>query len=53
MKRPTLVKPNVVVERLALLLRIREVPGSNLARSSAILPEIFVVLLSYSWQMPE
>jgi hypothetical protein len=33
--------PNVVVEWLTLLLRIRKVPGSNLARRPAILTEVF------------
>jgi hypothetical protein len=33
--------PNFVVEWLTLLVRIREVPGSNLARSRTILIEVF------------
>jgi hypothetical protein len=43
--------PNVVVEWLAFLLRIREIPGSNLGPETGC-PDWFVVLLSTSSQMP-
>jgi ABC-type uncharacterized transport system ATPase subunit len=42
---------NVVIEQLTILLRIRDVPGSNFRRRSANLTEVFVVLLSLSRQM--
>jgi hypothetical protein len=43
-------RQNVVVEWLTLLLRIQEVPGSNLD-SEACYPEFFVVFLSPSRRM--
>jgi hypothetical protein len=44
---------NVVVECITLLLRFREVPGSNLGpKRPAILIEGFVVFLSPSTRMP-
>jgi hypothetical protein len=43
--------PNVEVEWLTLLLRIREVRGSNLGPDSGY-PEFIVPFLSPSMQMP-
>jgi hypothetical protein len=42
---------SIVVEWLALLLCIRDVPGSNLGPETGY-PEVFVVFLSPSRQMP-
>jgi hypothetical protein len=40
------IRPNVMVEWLALLLRIREVPGSNLGPETGYPDRFFVVFLS-------
>jgi hypothetical protein len=43
---------NVVVEWITLMLRIREVPGSNLGPETGYLHRLFVVFLSPSRQIP-
>jgi hypothetical protein len=42
--------PNVMVEWLTLLLRIRKVPGSNLGQETSS-DEVFVVVLSHSMEI--
>jgi hypothetical protein len=48
----SVLPPNVVVERLALLLRILEIRSSNLDPATGY-PEFFVAFLSPSRQMPD
>ena len=48
--RRTTLLPEVLIELVALLLCIREVPGALLDRGTDC-PEIFVLFLSPSWQM--
>jgi hypothetical protein len=45
-------KPNVTVEWWALLLRIREISGSNLGPETSYPDRFFVVFLRHSRQMP-
>jgi hypothetical protein len=44
-------RPNVVVEWLTLLLRIREVPGSNLGPDTGYPDRVFVIFLSLEGKM--
>jgi hypothetical protein len=47
-----MVAPNVVVEWLAFLLGIRQVPVQISARKPVVLIEVFVAFLSLSRQIP-
>jgi hypothetical protein len=46
-----LKKPKVLAEWLTLLLRIREIPGSNIGPEIGY-PDVFVVFLSFYRKIP-